>query len=314
MSDTTSVSPLAIAKAIPKRMKRHNDQLACAGIAFFGTLALVPTLIAMVSLYGLLADPEDVATQIETLSENLDKPTADFLGEQMNSIVADLEANRSAGITSVAIGIAIALFTASGAVQKLIQTINVAYETANNRKGLKTRFVAFCFTLGAMVSVAVVGTVVGALPVIADEVGLGDVATQAVNIGRFPLMGLFVIFAMTLLYRYGPSKRPRTGWRNAGSIVATVLFLLISIALSFFLANFGLPPAYGLLGSVAVLMLFIQFTALAMTIGAEVNAEIEEAKGLTVDPLAEVPEAAPEPLSFGKALATVGALFVLGRD
>ncbi len=312
MTDPKSTSALAIAKTIPKRMNRHNDQLACAGIAFFGTLALVPTLIAMVSIYGLVASEEDVADTITDLSENLDESTAKFLETQLNEIVGG---NEGAAITSVVVGILLALFTASGAVQKLIQTINVAYETTDARSGLKNRFVAFCFTLGAMVSVAVVGTVIGAVPVIADQIGLGDAAQAAINIGRFPLMGLFVVFAMTLLYRFGPSKRPRTAWRNVGSVVATVLFLLIAVAMSLFLSNFDLPPAYGLLGSVAVLMLFIQFTALAMTIGAEVNAELEERKGLVPHALATTVESGPvEPMSLGKALAAVAALFVLGRD
>ena len=67
MTDPKSTSALAIAKTIPKRMNRHNDQLACAGIAFFGTLALVPTLIAMVSIYGLVASEDDVADTVHTL-------------------------------------------------------------------------------------------------------------------------------------------------------------------------------------------------------------------------------------------------------
>ncbi len=314
-----------IAKAALARFKSHNVLVTAAGIAFFGLLALVPLLVAMITMYGIVADEAQLAANIESLSANLDQKTADFVGGQLTDIV---EASKGAsGVTTLVTGILLALWSSSGALSKLMLTVGVAYDTveSDTRKGWQVRGLSYLLTLGAVILVGVLVGALGVIPVLLDRANLGSGAELAVNIGRIPLVVLLFMGALTVLYRYAPDSKPRTPWLNVGSLVGTILFGLFAFGLSYYVNSAGgLPPSYGLLGTIAVLMIFLMLTAIAVIMGAEVNAVIEgteeradalanehlrlQAKGAST----AVPKTT-EPIPFGKAIAGVAALFFLGR-
>ncbi len=311
------------AKAAFGRFKAHNVVVTAAGIAFFGLLALIPLLVAMVSMYGLVADEAQLADNIESLSENLDQATADFLGKQLTDIV---DASKGAtGITALVSGIVLALWSASGALSKMMLTISIAYDTveSDTRKGWQVRILSYVLTLGAVVLVGLLVGALGVIPAVLDRANLGSGAELAVNIGRIPLVIVLFMGALTVLYRYAPDSKPRTPWLNIGSLVGTMLFGLFAFGLSYYVNSAGgLPDSYGLLGTIAVLMIFLMLSSVAVIMGAEVNAVIEgtEERANALAHAALVARAGgpvappePEPIPFGKALAGVAALFVLGR-
>ncbi len=334
-------------KEIGRRVKVHNVTVTAAGIAFYGLLALVPTLLALVSVYGLIADPADVEAQVADLSGSLDEDTAGFVEGILKDVIGDSE---STGDNSGVIGrwatlifsILFALFSASGAVQKLINTISVAYEVEESRPGWKVRGMAYLFTAAAIVGVALMIFTIGVVPTLLDQVNLGSAAETAITVLQLPVLGLLFAGALTVLYRYGPDRLVKTPWRNPGAVVGTLLFVFFAIAFSIYSSNVGaMPASYGLLGSIAALMIFLQLTAIAVIVGAEVNSAIEARSPATVpaagavavrsdSPTATMATAAapasfsaaraddmeqsdPQPLSFGKALAGLLALFALGR-
>lgn len=315
-------------RATLARFKAHNVMVTAAGIAFFGLLALVPLLVAMISLYGIVADEAQLASNIESLSQRLDEDTATFVSNQLTDIV---DASKGAsGVTALVSGIVLALWSASGALSKLMLTVSVAYDTVetDSRKGWQVRALSYALTLGAVVLVGLLVGALGVVPVLLDRVDLGSGSELALTIARIPLTIMLFIAALTVLYRYAPDSRPRTPWLNIGSLVGTTLFGVFAFGLSYYVNTAGgLPPSYGLLGSIAVLMIFLLLTAIAVIVGAEVNAVIENteerAHALTVghlptlaDPTARSAQAvaaSSEPVSLGKALAGVAALFVLGR-
>lgn len=314
---------LPTAKAAFARFKSHNVLVTAAGIAFFGLLALVPTLVAMITTYGLVADEAQLASNIESLSERLDEDTAKFVGKQLTDIVDSSKG--ASGITALVSGIVLALWSSSGALSKLMLTIGVAYDTveSDTRKGWQVRGLSYLLTLGAVILVGVLVGVLGVVPVLLDRANLDSGGELALSIGRIPLVILLFMGALTILYRYAPDSRPRTPWLNIGSLVGTALFGLFAFGLSYYVNSAGgLPPSYGLLGSIAVLMIFLMLTSIAVIMGAEVNAVIEGTQE-RADALArehmrlqvsETMATKPtEPISFGKALAGVAALFVLGR-
>lgn len=331
-ADQTSGGMVANIKELGRRIKAHNVTVSAAGIAFYGLLALVPTLVALVSLYGLVADPSDIQSQLESI-ESLDDDTRGFLETQLNDIVGAAEEGVEARESSSSvgrwfglfIGLALALFSASGAVQKLIGTVSVAYEARESRPGWKLRGMAYLFTAAAIVGVALMILTIGVIPAVLDELDLGDTASSLASILPLPILGVLFSGALTVLYRYGPDREVRTPWLNPGAIVATLLFVFFSIAFSVYSANIGLMPAsYGLLGSIAALMIFLQLTAVAVIVGAEVNGAIEVRRmpGQAVvgqpftggRPIGSGVEPEAKPLSFGKALAGVAALLALGRS
>lgn len=315
--ESTKTSGLAIAKQIPKRIKAHNVVVIAAGIAFYGLLAMVPTLIALISIYALVTDPTEIADQLTGLTENMEQSSADLLKDQVTSAVD--EANGSAGVTALVVGITLALFSASGALAKLMNTISMAYAAVETRKGWQVRLLAFGLTAGAIFGVAILGFVLGAAPAIADEVGLGGVATTAINILRFPFALGCLVFGLTVLYRYAPDREVKTPWKNVGSLAGAVAFLVfVGAFMMYFKFASGMPASYGILGSIAALIIFLQLIAIAVVIGAEVNAAVEGESANPLDGVLDLTEGEKEPVKtdaipLGAAAAGVAALFWLGK-
>lgn len=316
MTTEAAASPtrLTLLRAIPARLKRHNVVVTAAGISFYGVLALVPTLIATISIYGLAnrGNEDQIKQQIEDAAGSLDATTKDFIASLLEDITTS-----DGTVVALVLSVALALFSASGAMQKLMQTIAVAYEAVEGRPGWRLRLMAYLFTLGAIVGVVLMVAVVGVIPAVLAEVDLGAPAEAAIQIGRLPVFTLGFVGALTLLYRWAPDRAAPTPWRNPGAWVAALTWMLIAIGFSFYFGNVGgLPASYSLLGTVAVLMIFFQLTAIAVIIGAEYNAERELQFGVLADEDTDNSESKPatvEPLSLGQAVAGLAALFVLGR-
>ncbi len=313
-------SALEIAKQVPKRIKAHNVVVIAAGIAFYALLALVPTLIALMSIYALVTDPNEIADQIKGITENMEASAGDLLRDQVTTAVE--EAKGSAGTTGLVVGIVLALFSASGALAKLMSTISMAYAAKETRKGWQVRLLAFVFATGAIVGVALLGFVLGAAPVIADKVGMGSAATVAINVLRFPVALLAMMFGLTILYRYGPDRKVRTPWKNVGALAGALSFLLfVALFMLYFKFAGAMPASYGILGSIAALIIFLQLSAISVVIGAEVNAAIEGASDNPLDGLLDDGEKKGEnrkvktdAIPLGTAVAGLAAIFVLGRD
>jgi membrane protein len=314
---TTAESPAGFvpkAKEVMARIKAHNVVVIAAGIAFYGLLALIPTIVAVISVYALVTDPAEIAGQIEGITENMEQASADFLNEQVALAVEDA---KGSGVGALIIGILVALWAASGALQKLMNVIALAYGAIEQRGGLKVRALAYSLTAGGIVTVALIGFVFGGLPPVLDALGLGAGLNALVSVGSYAVMLVFMMFAFTVLYRYGPDRAPKTPWKNPGAAAGAGMFLVFALLFSLYFrfAAGSLPASYSILGAIAAIIIFLQLTAIAIVIGAEVNAMNEDAH---IDPLASLPSAATEkqadPLSFGKAAAAIGALIVLGRD
>jgi len=328
MKVSSAVKKLATIKAILKRIKRHNVAVSSAGVAFYGLLALVPTLIALISVYALVADPAEIEQQVTDAAGSLDEDTKNFVTAQLKSIVGEVEstseepAEKSGQLgrwIALATGLLLALFSASGAVAKLMGTISTAYEVEEDRPGWKVRALAYLFTASAIVGIALLVFLIGLMPIILDQAGIGKPAQ--VIFGIFQPVFIILLFggALTMFYRYSPDRDMKTPYRNQGAIVATLLFLLFSFGFSYYSSNVGaMPASYGLLGSIAAIMIFLQLTALAVIVGAEVNGYIERPTGgptRRIDDKQTDPTLPPvEPIGFGKALAGLVALFVLGKS
>jgi len=300
------------AKEVMARIKAHNVVVIAAGIAFYGLLALIPTIVATISIYSLVTDPADLATQIKDATANMEEESAKFINTQVTTAV---EEAKSSGTSALIIGILVALWAASGALQKLMNVITLAYGATEGRGGLKVRALAYGLTAGGIVTVALIGFVFGGLPAVLDWAGLGSGLNALISIGSYVAMLFFMMFAFTVLYRYSPDRSPKTPWKNPGALAGAGMFLLFAVVFSLYFrfAAGSLPASYSILGAIAAIIIFLQLTAIAVVIGAEVNAMNEDAK---VDPLAESKEQPEEkkadPLSFGKAAAAIGALIVLG--
>src|SRR5215216_5183947 len=272
-----------IAKRTAKEVKADQVPLLAAGVAFYTLLALFPAIIAGVSIYGLVADPQTVRDQINRLAQTLSPETAKLIGQQIQQVTAS--AGGALGFATV-LGILIALWSASSGMKALITGVNLAYDETETRKFAKLRGLAVLFTLGAMVLMGIaLATIVG-YPPIADS--LPTVLRWLVAIVRFLILGGLLVVALAVVYRFAPDRdQPRWSWVSAGSLAATLLWVLATIGFAIYATFFGnYNKTYGALAGVIILMFWLFLSAFVVLVGAELNTEmgLQTAKDTTAGP------------------------------
>jgi membrane protein len=247
--------------------------VVAAGVAFFGLLALFPAVAAFVSIAGLILDPDTVQEQLSTYTSALPEGAAEIVNDQATQVA---ESDSAAGWGAV-LGFALALWGASKGVKTLMEGMNIAYGEKESRGFVMLNLVALALTLFLIVGlvIAVIGAIV--LPALASVVTSAPWLTAVMRLVPWPVLLILAILGLAVLYRFAPSRESREWrWITPGAIVATVLWLLGSIALSIYVSNFANYNAtYGTLGGVIVLLLWLWLSAFAVLLGAELNSEIE---------------------------------------
>jgi membrane protein len=262
---------------VKRSWAEHNaDQMPIigAGVAFFAFLAVFPALIATISLYGLVASPEQVSAQIESLSAQLPVEAQTLLEEQLRAITA----NSGGALTfSLIISILAALWSAAGGTGNLISAVNIAYDEAETRSFIKRKALALGLTLGAIVFVLVTFGLIAIVPAVLDTLPLGIVGTILAQVVRWVLLLGVVAGSLAVLYRLAPDRdAPKMRWVSLGSVVVTVIWAVVSLLFSFYVDNFGsYDKTYGAIAGVIVLMLWLYLTCYLVLLGAEINSETE---------------------------------------
>ena len=280
---------LQIVKRAWAENSADNMPIIGGGVAFFGFLAIFPALIAAISLYGLVASPEQVASQIESLSDQLPESAQSLLADQLTSIT---ENSGGALTVSLIISILGALWSASGGVGNLIKAVNIAYDEVETRNFIKLRLLSLALTLGAIVFVLITFALVAVVPVVLDSLPLGVVGTILAQVIRWVLLLGVMAGALSVLYRVAPDRdAPKFRWVSLGSVVVTVIWAVISLLFSFYVDNFGsYDKTYGAIAGVIVLMLWLQLTVFLVLLGAEINSETEHQTAV------DTTEGDPEPM------------------
>jgi membrane protein len=273
-SDIPARGWLDIVKRTQKEIKADNVTLTAAGVAFYSMLAIFPALIAVVTIYGLVAEPADVQRQVGSFAENMPPGAGDLLTDQLQRIVETRQTSLSIALV---ISLAAALWSASAGIQALIKGLNIAYDEQETRGFVKLRGLALLLTIGGIAVVLGAIALIAVLPAVLDRLGLGRAGELAISIGRWPALVILVAVALAVLYRLGPDRsNPRFRWVSWGALAAVVLWVVISAGFSYYVSNFGkYGQTYGSLGAVIVLLLWLWLSALAALIGAELDAEIE---------------------------------------
>ena len=252
--------------------KADQVPLLGAGVAFFAFLALFPAIIALVTLYGLFADPAAIADQVNSLSA-LPAEVRQLVVDQINN------QNQAALGWAAILSIALALFSASGGVNNLITAVNVAYDEEDERNAIKKRLLALALTLAAIVFVVVMLGLVAVVPQLLERLfGDSPVLRFLLSAARWVLVVVVVSVALAILYRVAPDRdAPKMRWVSVGAAVATLLWLLASIGFSVYVSTFGnYAKTYGVFAGIIVLLFWLWITSYAILLGAEINAEAEQ--------------------------------------
>ncbi|HEY4203588.1 MAG TPA: YihY/virulence factor BrkB family protein [Xanthobacteraceae bacterium] len=245
-----------------------------AGVVFFGLLAVFPAITALVSCYGLFADPKTISDNLQSLAVMLPGDSYHIVQDQIARVLA--KGNTALGFAFL-FGLALSLWSANAGVKAIMDALNVVYGETEKRGFIKLNAVSLAFTVGGIAALLVMIGAVVALPLVLNHVWIRDDLQILLNLARWPLLLAILLLALGILYRYGPSRvEARWQWLSVGAFAAALLWLVGSFALSWYLSNFGNYSAtYGSLGAAIGLMMWLWMSSIIVLCGAELNSEIE---------------------------------------
>jgi membrane protein len=272
--DIPAVGWWAVARRVGREAISDEIGMVSASCAYYALLAIFPALSVLISLYGLVANPSSVENQLEAVRDFLPATTFELIAGRVHDLVTLPPTRLGWGL---ALGLAIALWTAMAGMKALITSLNIAYEEPENRSFLRLNLTALLFTLGGIFGTAIALTVIVGLPTALQWTWLGPWATLGIRLVTWFLLAAAIVLGLSILYRFGPSRAdPRWRWVTPGSLVAALLWLAASALFSFYVGHFGnYDTTYGSLGAVAVAMIWLYLSAFVVVLGAELNAELE---------------------------------------
>jgi membrane protein len=265
---------LDVLKRTRLAIRDTHASVIAAGVAFYAFLAVIPALIALIIVYGFVANPADVKDQIGSFASAAPRDAQRLLTTQLTSITRN--AGDAAGVGAL-IAIASALWAASSGMAALDTGLTVVNRETETRGFVKRRLLALVLTVFAVIGVLITLALVVALPAVLQSFDVGDVGKIALGLARWVLLAALLAFGLGVIFRYGPQRRrPRWRWVTPGTIVAVVVGLAASIGFSIYVTLMGnYNKTYGSLGAIIVLLLWLYLMAYAVLFGAAMNAELE---------------------------------------
>ncbi len=262
-----------IAWCVWRKLSADRILLISAGVTFYAILAIFPAIAALVSIYGLVADPQTINQHIASLRGILPDGAIDIIGDQVKRLAS--KGNGSLGLT-LAASLLLSLWSANGGVKSLFDALNIAYEEPEKRGLIGLNLQSLTFTGAALLFAILALTGIVVVPVALQFLGLNEQAWYLALL-RWPALLLIVIFSLAVLYRFGPSRnRPKWRWISAGSVLAAVLWLAASGLFSWYVTQFGsYNRTYGSLGAAIGFMTWIWISNIVVLAGAELNFEME---------------------------------------
>ncbi len=285
-------SPRRTVRASWKQAQAQQAPLLAAGVAFYTFLSLFPAMIAGVLAYGLVVDPLTVARQSDRIAATMPADAASLVIDQMEAITSTERASLGLGLI---IALALALYGASAGVGNLITAVNTMFGYEETRGFVKRKLLAIGLTLGAIVFLAVVLSLVAVTPALLDVFVDVDGLRIGLEVARWLLLLGSIVISIGVLYRLAPD-RPDDPPRLVGKgvLIASALWILVSVGFSLYVDNFGnYGETYGALAGVVVLQLWFWIGIYALLLGAAIEAVREDAP--LEEEAAEIIEPAPSP-------------------
>jgi membrane protein len=248
--------------------------LVAAGCAFYGTLALFPAISMLVSIYGLVFDPVSVVPHLAVLQTLLPPTAFGLIKERVHELISRPHAALTASLTA---SIVITVWSAATGTKSMLSALNLAYEERERRSFLHFQLTAFTMTFVALLGAVLGLAMLVGLPTVLRFFGLTDYLTTTAHAAGLAGILLFTGLALALLYRFGPSRAaPRWPWVAPGAVLGTLLWLVTSVAFSFYVGHLSSYDAmYGSIGAVVGVMMWFYVTVYVVLLGAELNAELE---------------------------------------
>jgi membrane protein len=279
LRDLWSLLNFQALKATVQEFQRDDAMGLAAQLAFFLILALFPFILVLVSLMGLVGNPELASKVLGYFRQVMPEEAYKLI----RTYTGDVISGKRPAPYLFSFSILFTLWTASGAFAALISALNRAYDVQETRPFWKVRGIAILMTLGLSVLILVgvllliVGEPIG--QAIAEIFGLGELFELVWNIVRWPVALFFMVFTVALLYYFAPDVDQPFRWITPGGLIGVLLWVIASAAFSFYVNNFGTyNKTYGSIGVVIILLLYLYISSLTILFGAELNATLVRMK------------------------------------
>lgn len=259
---------------VKNKVSDDRISMVSAAMSYYALFALVPALSSIVLIYTWVSNPADISEHLSRVSQILPKDLTNVLETQLGSLASTASAKLG---FSALMTLAFSLWSSSKGSQAIMDALNIIYAENESRHFIKKTLVAIGLSfLGALLAIVAMGVVV-IFPAIAQFLNFGQEFESLIGLASWvALIFLFSLF-LSAVYRYAPDRRvPKWKWVSAGSVIASVLWIAVSLGFSFYAANFGnFDKTYGSLGAIVVVMTWFYLTSFVILLGGEINAELE---------------------------------------
>lgn len=261
-------------RSLGKRLQAESSTLVAAGVAFFGSLAVIPAMAIAVSIYGIFTNPSEAAVHVDALLGVMPEATVRALEAQIHPVADFSHFNLS---ISLILSVVALLWTVSNATRAMVRAVVIAYGQRHLRSPLETRLASIGVTVVVITVATAAVAIIAAIPIWLSVVDRDHVIVNFANL-RWGLIVILFGSGVALLYRVAPPVKPGS-WRSVfpGALIATGLWLAISFGFSTYVSEFGrYNETYGALGAGAVLLLWFWLSSLVVILGAQINALLTE--------------------------------------
>jgi membrane protein len=244
------------------------------GVAFFAILSIFPGIAAMVSLYGLFADIGTIVDHLRLLNGVLPPDILELIRGQILGVVAKSNGTLSLAVASALL---ISLWSANSGVSAFFDALNVVYGEKEKRSILVVYATTLAATLGTIALVIVSVFAIVILPLLVTAFGFDTTADKALQYLRWPVLLVVITVVLSIGYRIGPSRHdPKWRWVTPGSVAAALVWVAVSMAFSWYVAEFNsYNRLYGSLGAIVAFMTWFWISIFVSLLGAAVDAETE---------------------------------------
>jgi membrane protein len=269
----------AVLKRTVKEYKADNLPDLAAALTYYAVLAIFPMLIVLVSILGLIGN-----SVTQPLIDNLGKVAPGAAKQIFTSAIQNIQSNQGAAGVLAIVGLAGALWSASGYVGAFMRASNVVWDVEEGRpiwKTIPVRLAVTVLTLLLLTAGAIAVTFTGGLArQVGNVIGVGSTAVQVWDIAKWPVLVTLVAVMLAILYYAAPNVRqPGFHWVTPGGLIAVLLWIVVSALFALYVANFSsYNKTYGALASVIVFLVWLWITNTVILLGAELNAELERAR------------------------------------
>ncbi|MEU9487460.1 YihY/virulence factor BrkB family protein [Streptomyces decoyicus] len=263
-----------------REFKEDNLTDWAAALTYYGVLAIFPALLALVSILGLLGP-----STIDSLIKNLSSVAPGSVRNILTTVLEQLKGGQGKALLALIIGVALALWSASGYVAAFMRASNVVYDIGEGRPVWKTLWVRLGITVAVVILLALTAVGVVFTGTVAKKMGsilgLGDTAVTVWNVAKWPVMLILVALSVMVLYWAAPNVKRRIRHVLPGGVLAVVIWLIASALFALYVANFSsYNKTYGTFATPIVALIWLWLTNIAILLGLEFNAELERGRAI----------------------------------